>query len=86
MKQLILILSFLFVTTSVMISPKENTCFNKAKESLTGAFSCFHSADGYPVTTCSETPAAEKKNDAGYSAAEDYELPLFPISRFILTQ
>lgn len=72
MKQLIILLSFLFVSLGVFTS-KEKTYLQ--------------TGNGCKLITCTQVPVVEKsKVDNHATAAEDYYQPLSPISRFIILQ
>lgn len=88
MKMKILQLAFLFLLVSVITSSRENSPANTKSETVTCKNTCPATGNEYAVNTICKKAALVKeieKTEAEATAA-DNELPLTPISRFILLQ
>ena len=81
MKIKIIKLSLLFLTMSVLTSSRIETGINKTGACLKEESACLQTKN----TTCPQALAIPD-NDAGAASVSDTEIPLSPISRFILLQ
>ncbi len=88
MKYKILKLSFLLVMISTISSSKENIDVSSPMESICENNSCMKKGNEYAVNSCSLQKAAlnEIMKEAAEDAAAENEVPISPISRFILLQ
>ncbi|MEP7110122.1 MAG: hypothetical protein ABI760_19155 [Ferruginibacter sp.] len=88
MKHIIINLSLVFLTMSVLTSSRENAGINNANNLLKNNHACLHKSKGYAIDlTCKQTPVVRgKSEDTPVAPVADNEVPLSPISRFILLQ
>lgn len=86
MKNKILTLTFLILMMSVITSSRESDIGVAKSENNTCQKSCLSGCNDYAVNTvCKKVPLV-KEAELSADEAEDSDLPLNPISRFILLQ
>ena len=88
MKNKLIKLSLLIFTMSVIISSRQNAGASNYNENLIKDEDGLNNCPGYAASLlCKQTRAAETKKQRTQSEAlSDSDLPLSPISRFILLQ
>ncbi len=88
MKYKILKLSILLVMISTISSSKENIDVSKPIESICGSNTCLQKGNEYAINASCVQKEAIKDiiNEAAEDAAAENEVPISPISRFILLQ
>lgn len=88
MKHIIIKLSFLFVVMSVLTSSKEDTSIGKINQSINNESACLNTRNDYANNiSCKQASATTVKKDvSNIIPAQDNEISLSPISRFILLQ
>lgn len=88
MKYKILKLSLLLVMISTISSSKENIDVSSPMESICGSNACLQKGNEYAInSSCIQKEAIKDIiNEAAEDAAVENEVPISPISRFILLQ
>ncbi|MCW3091927.1 MAG: hypothetical protein JWP81_2996 [Ferruginibacter sp.] len=82
-------LSILFVTMSVLTSSRENVGAKKSCTSSIAEQACLHSKNDYAINiTCAKKTSVvqKKEEESSVTRSADLEVPISPISRFILLQ